>query len=683
MVGSSAIAGIRNIGVIAHIDAGKTTVTERFLYYSGQSHKLGEVHDGEALMDWMPQEQERGITITAAAGTFPWKGCRINLIDTPGHVDFTIEVERSLRILDGAVALFCGVAGVQPQTETVWRQAKKYSVPIISFVNKLDRVGADFGHAVSMIRDRLGTCPVPLQLPVGREKEFKGVIDLVAMRSIEWSGEDSGTHPAVAEIPAELRPSAEEARSHLVETLAERDEELLGRFLENETVGTEDITRSLRRLTLKGQVTPVLCGSALRNRGIQPLLDAVLAFLPSPVDAPPVEGTNPLSGKKELRYPKAREALCALAFKIITDQDRRLTYFRVYSGTARVGATIWNSDRGKKERLARIFRMHANRRERIESAGPGEIVAATGLKNTVTGDTLTDPDHPLQLEQMTFATPVISVAVEPKTAAEGERLQGALVKLAGEDPTFSVRQDLETGQTVISGMGELHLEILLDRLKRDFRVQARAGRPQVVYRETISRESVHRAAFSREIAGQTVRAEVELLLAPLPRGAKFSLVFEGETARLPELIRDAVGEGITESLGAGMMAGYPLVDLEVRVLDVGYRPEDNFPLAFKMASARCFREGCTGAGLILLEPVMLLEAVTPEDYVGDIIGDINARRGKVEAIHHQNDLRAIDARVPLAEMFGYSTAIRSLSQGRGTFTMHLDSYEEVPPNRQP
>jgi elongation factor G len=452
VTGKASPAGIRNIGVIAHIDAGKTTVTERFLYYSGESHRLGEVHDGEAVMDWMPQEQERGITITAAATVFPWRGYQVNLIDTPGHVDFTIEVERSLRILDGAVAVFCAVAGVQPQTETVWRQAEKYGVPTVSFVNKLDRIGADFGHVVDMISDRLGTRPVPLQLPVGDERDFRGVIDLVAMESVEWHEDDLGTEPAVSPIPEEFREEAGEARKNMIEILAELDEDILALYLDEGSIEEKDLKAAIRRLTLSRQITPLLCGSALRNKGIQPLLDAVVDFLPSPTDIPPVEGVNPDTGEPESRLPVAKAPLCALAFKIITDQDRRLTYFRVYSGTARVGGTVWNPDRGRKEKLARIFRMHANKRERLDHAGPGNIVAATGLKFTATGDTLTDPDKPIVLEHMTFAVPVISVAVEPKTLADGDKLDAALDKLAGEDPTFSVRRDGETGQTVISGM---------------------------------------------------------------------------------------------------------------------------------------------------------------------------------------------------------------------------------------
>ena len=478
---------IRNIGVIAHIDAGKTTVTERFLYYSGESHKIGEVHNGEAIMDWMPQEQERGITITAAATTLPWGGCTINLIDTPGHIDFTIEVERSLRVLDGAVAVFCGVAGVQPQSETVWHQAEKYGVPTISFINKIDRIGADFNGAVRMIRERLGTIPLPLQIPIGLEKDFCGVVDLVAMKSLIWHEDDVGATPEAGEIPNHCREEAERARKEFLECLAGEDDEILRRYVEDEPMTEEALIGSIRALTLSRRVTPVLCGSALRNKGIQPLLDGVVRYLPSPTDIEPAEGINPRTASREVRLPRVREPFVALAFKIITDQDRRLTYFRIYSGKVRTGETVLNCGRDKTERIARMFRMHANRRERIDSAVAGEIVAATGLKSTYTGDTLADPDHPFLLEDMNFATPVISVAVEPGSAGELKKLAAALEKLSAEDPTFFVRNDDESGQTIISGMGELHLEVLLDRLKREFRIPVRSGRPHVVYRETISR----------------------------------------------------------------------------------------------------------------------------------------------------------------------------------------------------
>ncbi len=674
---------IRNIGVIAHIDAGKTTVTERFLYYSGESHKLGEVHDGEAIMDWMPQEQERGITITAAATTLPWKDCTLNLIDTPGHVDFTIEVERSLRVLDGAIAVFCGVAGVQPQSETVWHQAEKYGVPTISFINKMDRTGADFDAAVRMIRERLGTTPLPVQIPIGEEKSFRGVVDLVAMKSILWHAEDLGATPVRGEIPATCREAAEKARKELLEFLAGEDDEILVRYVENKPIAEELLIGRIRALTLSRRVTPVLCGSALRNKGIQPLLDGVIRFLPSPTDIGPVQGINPLTGRQEVRLPSVREPLGALAFKIITDNDRRLTYFRVYSGKVGIGETVLNCRRDRTEKIARIFRMHANRRERIDAAVAGEIVAATGLKYTGTGDTLTDPDHPLLLEDMSFATPVISVAVEPGSAGELKKLAAALEKLSAEDPTFSVREDEETGQTIISGMGELHLEVLLDRLKREFRIPVRSGRPHVVYRESISREVAHHASFVREIAGQVMKAEVALILRPLPRGHTFSLIFGAETTSLPEEIHAAVSAGITESLGAGMLAGYPLVDLEVEVSNVVYRSEETYPLAYQVASARCFREATTKAGLILLEPVMLIEVTAPEEFVGEIIGDLNSRRGKVKAIEQQAFRRIISARTPLSELFGYSTSLRSLSQGRATFTMQFDSYTEVPHEKYP
>ncbi len=674
---------LRNIGIIAHIDAGKTTVTERFLYYSGESHRMGEVHDGEAIMDWMPQEQERGITITAAATTIPWSGHHLNLIDTPGHVDFTIEVERSLRVLDGAVAVICGVAGVQPQTETVWRQAVKYHVPTICFVNKLDRIGADFRRAVSQVGDKLGTLAVPLQLPMGLEKEFQGVVDLVAMQALVWHEEDLGATPEVQPIPEHLLKTAADGKAQLLETLAELDEEILSSYLEGEDIPAPAIKRSLRSLTLARRITPVLCGSALRNKGIQPLLDAVVDYLPAPAEVPPVTGINPASGERETRAAAAGEPFCALAFKIITDQDRRLTYFRIYSGTIKVGSTVLNPGRKETERIARIFRMHSNKRERLSGAGPGEIVAATGLKHTATGDTLCDPDHPVLLEQIKFATPVISVAVEPRTSSDADRLTAALNKLAGEDPTFSVRNDEETGQTIISGMGELHLEVLLDRLERDFRVRSRAGRPQVVYRETVRTPARHSASFTREIAGVTVRSEVEMTLSPRPRGEDSVIRFSGRAAEAPETFRRAVEDGIRDSFGAGMLAGYPLVDLEVDISGLSWRPEEDNPLPYKIAAARCFREATALAGLVLLEPIMALEVSTPEEFVGEVIGDVNSRRGKVEAIQQRDTLKAVAASVPLAEMFGYSTALRSLSQGRATFSMQFDSYEPVPQDKSP
>ena len=677
------LKNIRNIGVIAHIDAGKTTVSERFLFYSGESHKIGEVHDGEAVMDWMPQEQNRGITITAAATTIPWKGFQLNLIDTPGHVDFTIEVERSLRVLDGAVAVFCGVAGVQPQSEAVWRQADRYQVPILAFVNKLDRIGADFQNVVAMLAERLGTAAVPLQLPLGIEKDFHGVVDLVRMRALSWTDDDLGSHPQDIDIPAEFMDSALEARSNLLETLAEYDETILELYLDGEVVPEERITAAIRELTLSRAITPVLCGSALRNKGIQPLLDAVSAFLPSPLDVPPVAGIDPATGANLTRAASTRDPFCALAFKIITDQDRRLTYFRVYSGKVKVGQAVLNPGRKTSEKVARIFRMHANKRQRLSEGVAGEILAATGLKMTSTGDTLADPSNPILLEHMSFAEPVISIAVEPRTVADSDRLHAALDKLSGEDPTFSVRIDDETGQTVISGMGELHLEILLDRLQSDFRVQVRSGRPQVVYRETITRTVTHTAAFVREIGGQLVKAEVELSLRPLSRGGGFKFTIADGVETLPDEALRSIEEGVTDSLGAGMLEGYPLIDLAVEATRITSRLVEEYPLALKIASARCFREGTSAAGLVLLEPVMSLEIVTPENFVGEIIGDINSRRGKVVAINQRGPLRIILAAAPLSEMFGYSTALRSQSQGRATFSMRFHTYDTAPPERQP
>jgi elongation factor G len=676
-----ALARTRNIGIIAHIDAGKTTVTERFLFYSGRSHRIGEVHDGAATMDWMPQEQERGITITAAATTFPWREHRVNLIDTPGHVDFTIEVERSLRVLDGAVAVICGVAGVQPQTETVWHQAERWRVPTVCFVNKLDRSGADFEAAVASIATKLGSRPVPLQLPIGIEREFRGVIDLLRMRALLWRENDLGAEFEVAAVPDELAAAAAAARNRLVETVAEHDEGLLAAYLDNPDPPAPEILAAVRRQTITRAVTPVLCGSALRNKGVQPLLDAVIDLLPSPADLPPVRGTNPRTGEQEAREPKPGAPLCALAFKVMTAEDRRLTYFRVYSGRVRAGDTVLNATRSLEEKVARLFRMHANKRERIEEAVAGDIVAAAGLKSAATGDTLTDPAHPLLLEPMRFSSPVIALAVEPRGSADTERLAQALGKLAGEDPTLEVRTDPDTGQNIVSGMGELHLEIVLDRLEREFRVPVRSGRPQVIHRETISREVEHGAEFQREVAGQTVRAGVALRLRPLERGAGARIVFDRLDVTPPDAVTAAITEGIGDCLGAGMLSGYPVIDLEVRVTRVLFRADDPFSMGFKIAAARAFREATGMAGLILLEPVMSLEVTTPEEFTGEIIRDLATRRGRVEGLHPQGPVRLIEALAPLRELFGYSTALRSLTQGRAAFSMHFSRYGEVPTER--
>jgi elongation factor G len=678
-VSTPPLGRIRNIGIIAHIDAGKTTLTERFLYYAGVSHKIGEVHDGEATMDWMPQEQERGITITAAATTFPWRDCSVNLIDTPGHVDFTIEVERSLRVLDGAVAVFCGVAGVQPQTETVWHQAEKYHVPTVSFVNKLDRVGADFDAVVAMIRRKLGTVPVPVHLPIGIEKEFSGLVDLLELKAHVWDDADPGAGPRVGPVPAALEAAARAARQQLVETLADLDEELLARYLDDQEPDAASLRAALRRLTLARRITPVLCGTALRNKGVQPVLDAVVDLLPSPLDVPAVGGTNPRTGAHEERPPKPAGPFCALAFKVMTDNDRRLTYFRIYSGRVRSGDTVLNCTRDAEEKVARLFRMHANKRERLEEAHAGDIVAATGLKASATGDTLTDAAHPLLLEPMRFSTPVISLAVEPRSSLDAGKLGHALEKLAAEDPTLAVRTDPDTGQNIVSGMGELHLDVVLDRLAREFRVPVRTGRPQVIYRETITRAVDHAAEFHRELLGQTIRAEVALHVRPLDRGEGFRLLFDPGPLPVPQAIVDAVTEGITDSLGAGMLSGYPLVDLEVRVTRVLFRADDSFALGYKIAAARAFREATGLAGLVLLEPVMRLEIVVPEEFVGEVIRDLGGRRGTVEGLQQQPGSRVVEALAPLRELFGYSTAIRSLSQGRASFTMHFHSYGEAPP----
>ncbi len=675
------LARTRNIGIIAHIDAGKTTVTERFLYYSGRSHKIGEVHDGAATMDWMPQEQERGITITAAATTFFWREHQVNLIDTPGHVDFTIEVERSLRVLDGAIAIFCGVAGVQPQTETVWRQAERWRVPTICFVNKLDRIGADFAAVVAAIAAKLGSVPVPLQLPIGLEKDFCGVIDLLRMRALLWRGDAPGSEFGSTAIPEGLAADAIAARAHLVETIAEHDEQLLGLYLENPDPPVPELLAAVRRLTIARSITPVLCGSALRNKGVQPLLDAVVDLLPSPADLPPVAGNNPATGNSERREAKIGAPLCALAFKVMTAEDRRLTYLRIYSGRIRSGDTVFNATRAVEEKIARLFRMHANKRERVDEAVAGDIVVAAGLRSASTGDTLTDQAHPLLLEPMRFSNPVIALAVEPRAGSDTERLAQALGKLAGEDPTLEVRTDPDTGQNIISGMGELHLEIVLDRLEREFRVPVRSGRPQVIHRETITREVEHSAEFQREIAGQILRAEVALRVTPLERGAGARVVFERQAVPPPEPVVAAITEGVSDCFGAGMLSGYPVVDLEVRVTRVLFRAEDPFAMGFKIAAARAFREATGKAGLILLEPVMRLDVITPEEFTGEVIRDLSSRRGRVEGMHPQGTARLIEALAPLRELFGYSTALRSLTQGRASFSMHFSRYGEVPAER--
>ncbi|MBA3401339.1 MAG: elongation factor G [Actinobacteria bacterium] len=677
---SAALDRVRNIGIMAHIDAGKTTTTERILYYTGRTHKMGEVHEGAATMDWMAQEQERGITITSAATTAAWRDYRINIIDSPGHVDFTMEVERSLRVLDGAVAVFDSVAGVQPQSETVWRQADRYSVPRIAFINKMDRTGADFDAAVQSMRDRLGAIPVPIHLPIGSEEQFSGIVDLVEMKAITYSNA-LGTEFSTDEIPAALADAAEAGHHALIDGIAEFDDELTETYLEDEAAVTpEMIRRALRRGTLAGRITPVLAGSAFKNKGVQPLLDAIVDYLPSPVDVPPVQGVDPNSAEEATRAPALEAPFAALAFKVMTDPYvGKLTYFRVYSGQIRAGDRVLNTTNGKTERLGRILEMHANHREEREEIGAGEIAAAVGLKFTTTGDTLAVSSAPIVLESMSFPEPVISVAIEPKTKADQDKLGAALQRLTEEDPTFRVSSDEETGQTLIAGMGELHLEIIVDRLLREFRVEGNVGRPQVAYRETISQPAEKiRGRFVRQTGGSGQYGDVEINLYPQEPGGGYEFDDKIVGGKIPKEYIPAVNAGIKEAMSSGILAGFPVVDLRVELVDGSYHDVDSSERAFKIAGSMAFKEGMKRAKPKLLEPVMSVEVVSPEDYLGDVIGNLNGRRGRIEHLEPVGGSQSIKASVPLAEMFGYATDLRSMTQGRATFSMQFDRYEEVP-----
>nr|WP_040371833.1 MULTISPECIES: elongation factor G [unclassified Desulfurobacterium] len=672
---------VRNIGIIAHIDAGKTTTTERILYYTGRIHKIGEVHEGAAEMDWMEQEKERGITITSATTTCFWRNHRINIVDTPGHVDFTIEVERSLRVLDGAVTILCSVGGVQPQTETVWRQADKYKVPRIIFVNKMDRIGADFFQVVNDVEEKLGAKPVPLQIPVGAEENFKGVVDLVTMKAIIWEEETLGAKYHEEEIPEDLVDIAEEYREKLLEALADVDEEIMMKYLEGEEISPEEIKAAIRKGTLEIKFFPMLCGSAFKNKGVQPLLDAVVDYLPSPLDVPPIKGINPNTGEEEERHASYDEPFSALAFKILTDPYvGQLTFIRVYSGLMESGSYVYNATRGKKERLARILRMHANKREEIPVLGAGDIAAAVGLRETYTGDTLCDPDHPIILEAMEFPEPVISVAVEPKTKADQEKLSIALQKLAKEDPSFRVSTDHETGQTIISGMGELHLEIIVDRLKREFNVDVNVGRPQVAYRETIRKEVTQEGKFIKQTGGRGQYGHVWLKIEPLEPGKGFEFHETIKGGVVPKEYIPAVEAGVREAMETGVVAGYPMVDIKVTLFDGSYHEVDSSEMAFKIAGSMAFKEGAKKANPVLLEPIMEVEVTTPEEFMGDVIGDLNKRRGRVQGMEARGNAQVIKAMVPLAEMFGYATDLRSMTQGRATYIMRFSHYEEVPSN---
>jgi elongation factor G len=668
----------RNIGIMAHIDAGKTTTTERILFYTGRVHRIGEVDDGAATMDWMVQEQERGITITAAATTCFWKEHRINIIDTPGHVDFTMEVERSLRVLDGAIAVLCAVGGVEPQTETVWRQADRYRVPRIVFVNKMDRVGADFDRAVEMIRGRLGARGVPLQIPIGSEDSFKGVVDLLEQKAVLYL-DDLGIQQEVTDIPPELRKEASKRREELIEAVADADDGIMAKYIEGEEITTAELKQALRRATLAVKIVPVLCGAAFRNKGVQLLLDAVVDYLPSPNDLPPVMGVSPKTGEEEARAPDDNEPFSALAFKIAVDPYvGKLTYFRIYSGVVRAGSYVYNATRNKKERLARILLMHANHREDINEARAGDIVAGVGLREVGTGDTLSDEEKPVILEAIEFPEPVISVAVEPKSKADEDKLAAALAKLAEEDPTFRVRQDPETGQTVISGMGELHLEIIIDRLVREFRVEANVGKPQVSYRETIRSAVETEGRFIRQTGGRGQYGHVKLLLSPLPAGSGFEFEDRVTGGAIPKEFIPAVEAGAREAMESGTLAGYPIVDVKVTLFDGTYHEVDSSEMAFKIAASMAVKDGTRRADPVLLEPLMRVEVVVPEEFTGDVIADISARRGRVQGMERRGPTQIIRAHVPLAEMFGYATDLRSLTQGRGTYVMHFDRYEEVP-----
>ena len=669
---------IRNIGIIAHIDAGKTTTTERILFYTGRTYRMGNVDDGTTVTDWMEQERERGITITAAAVTCFWRDCQINIVDTPGHIDFTAEVQRSLRVLDGGVVVFDAVAGVEPQSETVWRQADRYNVPRICFVNKMDRTGANFWRTLDMIREQLAANPVAIQVPIGAEDRFRGLVNLVTMQAIIYA-DDLGTRQDATDIPDDLLPEVRLHREMLIERVAECDDGLMERYLYGEEISPAELQQGLRTATLRGDLVPVLCGAALRNKGVQPVLDAVVDYLPSPVDVPPMVGINPKTGTEWRCYADESRPFAALAFKVVSDPFvGRLVYFRVYSGRAKAGSTVLNSVKGQRERVGKLLRMYANRREEVAEIEAGDIVAAVGLKNTFTGETLSDFTHQVVLESIKFPEPVISVAIEPRTEADRDKMNEALQRLAEEDPTFQVRTDDQTGQLIISGMGELHLEVLVDRMLREFRVMANVGRPQVTYRETITKRVRQEAEFVRQMGGRNQYALVELELEPLPAGSGFEFVNELKEAELPKRFTLAVEEGVRESLASGVLAGYTLVDLKATLVDATLDEEESTEMAFKVAASMALRNGVENAGPVLLEPMMKVEAVAPDEFSGALIGDLGARDGQIDGLQPRGvGMQAVRGMVPLAEMFGYATDLRSMTQGRGTFTMEFDHYEPV------
>ena len=677
MASKSKISRTRNIGIVAHIDAGKTTVSERILYYTGKSYKMGEVHDGEAVMDWMPQEQERGITITSAVTTCEWKNHEIHIIDTPGHVDFTIEVERSLRVLDGAVVVFCAVGCVEPQSETVWHQADKYGVPKVAFINKMDRVGADYFAAVKMMGERFTSIPVPIQIPAGSEENFRGAIDLINQKLMVWDDSSRGMEYTIQEIPVEFTEQATRQREKMIETLAEADDNLAEKYLAGEEITVSEIMAALRKSTISLKIVPVLCGAALRNKGIQPILDAVINYLPSPEDIPPVKGINPITKKEEIRHSSDKEPLAALAFKIMLDDGRKLTYLRIYSGQMHANDEVYNSVKKKKEKIARILRMHANKRERIEKASAGELIAVLGLKDTTTGDTLCDEAHPIMLELMDFYEPVISQAIEAKTPADQEKLTASLIKLVDEDPTLRVKYEEETAQTVISGMGELHLEIIVDRLRREFNAHVNVGRPRVVYRETISKKIEVEGMFEKELGDKKHFGHVLLLLAPRKRSSGNEIINKLSDEIIPSEYHEAIEEGVREAMMSGVLNSYPVTDIGVKISGGSFREGESSAQGYKIAAATAFRDGCNQADPVMLEPIMLVDIITPGEFVGEVIGDINSRKGEIQAVNPKGPISEIKAKVPLKAMFGYSTDLRSATQGRATFSMIFSEYNKA------
>jgi elongation factor G len=677
MAPKSKISRTRNIGIVAHIDAGKTTVTERVLFYTGKSYKMGEVHDGEAVMDWMPQEQERGITITSAVTTCAWNNHDIHIIDTPGHVDFTIEVERSLRVLDGAIVVFCAVGCVQPQSETVWHQADKYGVPKVAFINKMDRVGADYSGAVEMMRERFTSIPVAIQIPAGSEDSFQGAIDLINWKMLVWDDATQGSEFSIREIPEEFADQAKLKREKMIEILADVDDELADKYLDGEEITVAEIKKALRKATISLKIVPVLCGAALRNKGIQPLLDAVIDYLPSPEDIPPVKGINPVTKEEEVRHSSDKEPLAALAFKIMMDEGRKLSYLRIYSGKLHANDEIYNSIKKKKEKIARLLRMHANKRERIEMASAGDIVAVLGLKTTTTGDTLCAEDHPIMLEVMDFYEPVISQAIEAKTPADQEKLASALDKLIEEDPTLRVKYEEETAQTIISGMGELHLEIIVDRLLREFNCHVNVGRPRVVYRETIQKKVEMEGIFEKELGEKKHFGHVRISLTPRKRGVGNEIIINVGDSVIPAEYYDVIEEGIKEAMMNGVLNSYPVMDVGVMVTGGSFKDGESSAQGYKIAAATAFREGCKIADPVMLEPLMMVDIITPSEFMGDVIGDINARRGEIQSVNPKGTVSEIKAKVPLKAMFGYSTDLRSSTQGRAVFSMIFSEYNKA------